>query len=223
VPKPLRLLSVVGFVVVAAFLVGFTAVKLAITPPTVTAATTPGQANLTLQTVGSIGFGPHPLWVSYLVQDGSGKWIHSTIWKLPAHSTIHVTIWQYDSPGPLRNFVWGGVTGVNGGAEYANGVRTTLSNPDGNNAPGHTFTVPQLGINIPLIGATATAKTPLCSLAPCTPSDPHVKITFSFQTGAAGLFRWQCFVPCALGYLDGNGGPMGTVGYMGGFLDVVNA
>jgi len=222
VPKPLRLLSVVGFVVIAALLVGFTAVKLAIKPPTVSATTTPGQANLTLQTVGAIGYGPHPTWVSYLVQDSSGKWIHSTIWKLPAHSTIHVTIWQYDSAGPLRNFVWGGVTGVNGGAEYANGLRTTLSNPDGNNAPGHTFTVPQLGINVPLIGVQ-TAKNDCDIAAPCTPNFAHVKITFAFQTGAAGLIRWQCFVPCALGYLDGNGGPMSTVGYMGGFLDVVNA
>ena len=48
-------------------------------------------------------------------------------------------------------------------------------------------------------------------------------IAFDFRTGAPGKFRWQCFVPCGLSYLDGNGGPMQTLGYMGGFLNVVNA
>jgi hypothetical protein len=31
-----------------------------------------------MQTVASIGFGPHPDWVSYLVKDPQGKWVHST-------------------------------------------------------------------------------------------------------------------------------------------------
>jgi hypothetical protein len=30
-------------------------------------------------------------------------------------------------------------------------------------------------------------------------------------------------VPCGLGWLYGNGGPMSTQNYMGGFLDVVNS
>jgi hypothetical protein len=29
-------------------------------------------------------------------------------------------------------------------------------------------------------------------------------------------------VPCALGYLYGNGGPMQTIGYMDGFMQVVS-
>ena len=44
---------------------------------------------------------------------------------------------------------------------------------------------------------------------------------FSFVTPGVGQYRWQCFVPCGLGYLYGNGGPMSTLGYMGGFLKVV--
>ncbi len=36
-----------------------------------------------------------------------------------------------------------------------------------------------------------------------------------------GNYRWQCFVPCGLGFLYGNGGPMSTLGYMGGFMQVV--
>jgi hypothetical protein len=46
-------------------------------------------------------------------------------------------------------------------------------------------------------------------------------VTFSFTTPkTAGTFRWQCFVPCGGGYVDGNGGPMGTPGYMMGQMEV---
>ena len=38
------------------------------------------------------------------------------------------------------------------------------------------------------------------------------------QTGA---YRWQCLVPCGGGFLDGNGGPMQTLGWMTGFMYVV--
>ena len=44
---------------------------------------------------------------------------------------------------------------------------------------------------------------------------------FSFMTPGPGQYPWQCFVPCGLGFLYGNGGPMQTVGYMDGFLKVV--
>src|SRR5579875_216961 len=67
---------------------------------------------LHIQTVGSIGYGVHPSWVSYLVQDQHGKWVHTTLWQLPAHTRIDVTIDQYDSGGPLRNQQVGLVTGV---------------------------------------------------------------------------------------------------------------
>jgi hypothetical protein len=49
----------------------------------------------------------------------------------------------------------------------------------------------------------------------------HRTITFTFRTGAPGHFRWQCFVPCAAGFIYGFGGPMQTIGYMDGFLNVV--
>ena len=38
-----------------------------------------------------------------------------------------------------------------------------------------------------------------------------------------GEFRWQCFVPCGGGYVDGNGGPMQTIGYMTGQMNVVSS
>ena len=61
----------------------------------------------------------------------------------------------------------------------------------------------------------------LCANAPCSLSEAHVTVSFTFRTPPKGLYRWQCFVPCAAGFIQGNGGPMQTVGYMGGFLKVV--
>jgi hypothetical protein len=46
-------------------------------------------------------------------------------------------------------------------------------------------------------------------------------VKFSFKTPSTpGAYRWQCFVPCGLGYVDGNGGPMANVGYMMGQMEV---
>jgi heme/copper-type cytochrome/quinol oxidase subunit 2 len=48
----------------------------------------------------------------------------------------------------------------------------------------------------------------------------HRTIQFTFHTTKPGHYRWQCFVPCAAGWIDGFGGPMQTIGYMDGFLNV---
>jgi hypothetical protein len=192
-------------------------------PPTVDFTKDKGPVNLTIQTVGTIGFGTHPTWVSYLVQDEQGNWIHSTLWRLPADRQISVTVYQFDSGGALRNSVWGAVTGTVGNQAVVNGKPDSLFDPSAGNGIAHTFNVPNLGINVPLYGIPSTAKNP-CSAAPCATSFDHNTITFSFRTPkAAGQYRWQCFVPCGLSFLYGNGGPMSTVGYMGGFLKVVPA
>jgi hypothetical protein len=86
--------------------------------------------------------------------------------------------------------------------------------------PSHTFAVPQLGILVPVAPVGDDAKNP-CGYAPCELSMAHRTIEFTFRTGKAGRYRWQCFVPCAAGFVDGFGGPMQTVGYMDGFLNVV--
>ena len=49
---------------------------------------------------------------------------------------------------------------------------------------------------------------------------PIRTITFTFKTHGPGHYRWQCFVPCAAGYQNGFGGPMQTVGWMDGYLNV---
>ena len=186
------------------------------------AAAAPGAPiNMTVQTVPAIGFGFQPVWVSYLVQNQQGQWIHSTIWQLPAHTRINVTIDQYDSGSPLRNQDWGRVQGTTGGVATLNGKPFSVYDSNtGNNGVGHTFTVPALNLSVPLVGVNGDA-TNTCSAAPCTTNFAHNTMRFSFVTPGAGSYNWQCFVPCGGGYLYGNGGPMSTLGYMGGFLDVV--
>ena len=176
--------------------------------------------NLTVQTVGQIGFGPHPTWVSYLVKSPSGKWMHATDWKLPANTVINMTVLQYDSGSPLRNQQWGQVEGVAGSLVSLNGTPFGTYDSYTGNGVGHTFTVPSLGIVVPLVGVAANAAN-ICGVAPCATTFDHNTITFSFKTPGPGNFQWQCFVPCGLGYLYGNGGPMSVQNYMGGYLEVV--
>ena len=218
-----RLSVVLGLFVVAAGLAVWAVVGFMLpTTPTVdfTAAQPSGApVDLTVQTVGTIGFGAHPTWVSYLVKNPSGQWVHSTVWKVPAHTRINLTIEQYDSGSPLRNQQWGLVAGTTGGVATLNGEPIALYDSNGGNGVGHTFSIPTLGISVPLVGIADDAKNP-CSQAPCTTDFDHNVIKVSFVTPGPGEYPWQCYVPCGLGFLYGNGGPMSTLGYMGGFLDV---
>jgi hypothetical protein len=220
-----RLATVLGLFVVAVALIVMAAVvflKPGIPGGVVsfTGGTSGQPVNLTVQTVGSIGYGNHPTWVTYMVKDPMGKWIHSTDWELPANTVVNMTVLQYDSGSPLRNQQWGQVTGTVGGLASLNGSSISEYNSNTGNGVGHTFTVPALGIDVPLVGVPSTSKN-ICGLAPCATSFDHNTITFSFKTPGPGNYSWQCFVPCALGYIFGNGGPMSTQGYMGGFLKVV--
>ena len=190
-----------------------------IKPPTVQSIEgSAGTAEITLQTVGALGPGyEHPDWVSYLVQDASGDWVHSTEIELPANTLVHVTVLQYDSETGLRNPFFARPQGTTGGLIEIDGKEVDVVDP---NVPGHTFAVPELGVFVPLPGIADNASN-ACSAAPCTLEQAHRTITFSFRTGAPGRYRWQCFVPCAAGYYAGFGGPMQRFGYMGGYLNVV--
>ena len=158
--------------------------------------------------------------MSYLVQDPSGQWVHTTLWDLPAHTRINVTVLQYDSGSPLRNQQLGQVIGTVGTVATYNGTPESVIDSYDTNGVGHTFTIPTLGLSVPLIGISPDAKNP-CNAAPCTSNYDHNVVKFSFMTPGPGQYPWQCFVPCGGGYLYGNGGPMQTVGYMDGFLKVV--
>jgi hypothetical protein len=189
-------------------------------PPTVdfTSGASGQPVNVTLQTVGSYGSGDHPTWVSYLVKSPQGQWVHTTLFEVPQHVRINVTIIQYDSGSPLRNQQVGQVSGTYGSVATLNGKTFGLINSNAGNGVAHTFSMPSLGINVPLYGNGPNAT--LCAAAPCTTKSPHNVIRFSFTSPGPGSYRWQCFVPCGLGFLYGNGGPMSTLGYMDGFMQV---
>jgi hypothetical protein len=192
-------------------------------PKTVAAGSAPANsvgASLTLETVASIGpkLSPsHASWVSYLVHSG-GQWVHSTDYTVPANSIVHVTIYQFDTPTGLRNPFLSQVQGTIGGTETIDGKTASTVEPE---EASHTFAVPELGVFVPLPGVPEESKH-LCEEAPCEPSSSdHRTVTFSFRTGKKGRYHWQCFVPCGAGWYFGNGGPMQTLGYMDGFIDVV--
>ncbi len=191
------------------------------TPPTVefTSQGTGQPIDITLQTVGTIGFGSHPTWVSYLVRSPQGQWDHTTVFQVPQHTRLNVTIYQYDSGSPLRNQQLGQVNGTEGNVATLNGKPFRVIDSNAGNGVAHTFSIPSLNVNVPLYGNSSNAN--LCGTAPCTTSSPHNIIRFSFVTPGPGNYRWQCFIPCGLGFLYGNGGPMSTLGYMGGFMKVV--
>ena len=181
-----------------------------------------GQVNVVMQTDPQNSVTNKPDWPSYFIQNPQTKqWVHTTYFEVPANTRVNMTIIEYDGCTPLRNPIWGHVTGTIGGVETVNGAPVSLLNSWSGCNVGHTFTMPALGINVPLASPTTLSENNnLCGTSPCT-SGPHEVVKFSFMTPTVGgTFRWQCIIPCGLGYLDGNGGPMGTPGYMSGQMEV---
>ncbi len=192
-------------------------------PPTVNfSPNASGQVNVTMQTDASSSpqaDPAHPTWVSYYIKDPTtGAWVHTTLFQVPAHTRVNVTILGYDGSTPIRNQIWGQVNGTIGNVAYFGGKPVRVVN--GWNGPylvQHTFAIPDMNLNVPVEAGPGT-----CLTAPCTNSQ-HSTTTFSFMTPAQpGSYRWQCFVPCGLSFLYGNGGPMQTFGYMTGNMQVVS-
>ncbi len=197
-----------------------------------------GQVNVTLMTAAQTTVTDKPDWVTYFIKNPStGEFVHTTYFKVPANTKVNVTILGYDGCTPLRNPLWGKVSGTIGNVEnvsFSNGKTATPSQPLSlfdtwaNCSVQHTFAIPGLGLNVPIASVTTLAENnALCGTSPCVANTtdqakaPHTVVQFSFVTPKqGGTFRWQCFVPCGLGYVDGNGGPMGTPGYMMGQMEV---
>jgi hypothetical protein len=179
--------------------------------------TGPHQATLTLGTTPAVGkLGGSKSWVSYLVRQ-HGRWGHTTVFNMPAHSLVHITVYNFDGASGLRNPFLSQVEGTVGRSMRINGKPTDVINPDD---ASHTFTVPQLGISVPIKGVSDNAPNQ-CAEMPCSLKKAHETVTFTIRTGKPGRFRWQCFVPCAAGFIDGFAGPMQTIGYMDGFIHVI--
>jgi hypothetical protein len=219
-----KLLGVIGAVVLVGVLIGLYVGSWATSVPRTIVATASASVtattNLTLQTDAAVGpqeSPAHPDWVSYLVKQ-NGHWVRSTIFKVPAHSLVHVTVYQFDGDSGLRNPFLSEVQGTVGASMDVDGKTINHIDPE---EASHTFVVPQLGVFVPLPGVAEEAKNQ-CEYGPCDPATmAHRTIEFAFRTGKKGRFRWQCFVPCAAGTYFGFGGPMQTLGYMDGYIDVV--
>lgn len=183
-----------------------------------TAGAAPGSVDLTLETVATIGpnLAPNQTWVSYLVRE-NGVFHRTTVWTLPANTLVHVTLYNFDGKSGLRNPFLAQARGLVGGSFGIDGKPTSVINPDD---ASHTFAIPQMGVIVPIQGVDDNAPHQ-CDIAPCPMSNAHTTITFTFKTGKKGHYRWQCFVPCAAGFVYGFGGPMQTIGYMDGYVNVV--
>ena len=232
---PVRIATLLAaFVVVVAGAVFIVLHYLAGGPPTVdyTSVASGGQLNLVLQEDPQNNSSSKPDWVSYYVQDPkTHQWVHTTLFKVPANTRVNVTIEGYDGCTPPRNNYWSQIQGTIGGTASVQqfkdtnkplGQPATVSVINGwaHCAVGHSFAIPSLNLFVPVASPDASAE--LCSSSPCT-AGPYSLEKFSFRTpDHSGIFRWQCFVPCGGGFLDGNGGPMATIGYMTGDMEVVS-
>jgi hypothetical protein len=168
----------------------------------------------------------HPDWVSYFIQDPkTHAWIHTTVFKVPAGSKIDMTIYGYDGCTPLRNPYWGLVTGTIGDVEYVNGKPIKELNSWAACNVAHTFSIPTLNINVPMASPSLSQSgtNAFCGTSPCTPASVHRTMTFSFMSPrTTGEYFWQCRIPCGGGFIDGFGGPMQTIGFMTGNMEVVS-
>jgi hypothetical protein len=211
-------LTVLAFLA-AGILVGVYATNYLHSSPAALRPATSGQASdgspivdLKLTTVGAIGglrpTDDHPNWVGYFP---------TTFFKVPPNATVRVTIDQQDSASGSRNEYLGLVRGTIGNAMtvYTSdpaaggaGSGKTLQALDPTTLA-HSFSVPDLGVSVPLLGTD-----------PTNPKNTDNFVVFSFKVPASGIFHWQCFVPCGAGTLYGNGGPMQTLGYMDGQIEV---
>ncbi len=197
-------LTVLAFLV-AGVLVGAFAVTYLHQSPTAIHATSSGSiasdgspiVDIKVTTVATVNQGDHPNWVGYLP---------TTFFKVPPNATIRMTVDQQDGPSGLRNPYLSLVRGTVGGTMTVNGKTTNSIDPA---SAAHTFSVPDLGVSVPLLGIDAN-----------NPKNTDNFVVFSFKVPASGIFHWQCFVPCGAGTLYGNGGPMQTLGYMDGQIEV---
>jgi hypothetical protein len=162
----------------------------------VAAAAAPTTTHVALDILPVKPGGPAQNWPAYVA---------STPLTVPANTLVTVTIRNFDlgnaampANSPLLT-----VRGTAGGTATFNGQPYASL---GATQVAHTFTLPQLGINVPIPGD-----------APDNAS--FLTVTFSFHTGKAGTYTFECFAPCGTGS-SGFDGPMASMAYMRGTLMV---
>lgn len=132
-------------------------------------------------------------------------YVPDTVLRVPAHALVTITIRNFDlDPTPLpTDSPYLAVQGTVNGVAYADGKAYTALD---RRVIAHTFTVPALHLNVPILGHSSTGKN-------------YVLISFSFRTGGNAVYQWRCFAPCGDGP-DGDSGPMSDERYMRGSLFV---
>ena len=134
--------------------------------------------------------------------------------QVPAHALVTVELRQYDSGGTLNNPWFAKVQGTVGGVATIDGKVVSAIDPDN---VAHTFTVrgapgtdPGFYVNVPLpaVGGDNQAD-----------NGAYHTVVFSFLSGSAGIYAWNCEFPSGT-MVASFGGPMGTYGYMSGFIHV---
>lgn len=137
--------------------------------------------------------------------DGKPGWPEFTpsVWTAPQGSTVTLTIVSHDDgTAPLTSSSpYVKVSGTTTGSELVDGQAVTTVNAQN---VAHTFTVPGLGINLPI---------------PVAPTGGTITVKATFKLPKSGTFNWQCEAPCGTGS-TGWGGPMITPGYMEGSVNV---
>jgi heme/copper-type cytochrome/quinol oxidase subunit 2 len=124
---------------------------------------------------------------------------------VPANSLVTVTIRDYDlgNTAMPQHSPFTTVLGTAGTIATVDGQHYSSLAPD---KIAHTFTIPQLNLNVPLPGDGMNGK-------------DFNTVTVTFHTGAAGTYTFRCLDPCGTGPM-GMMGPMMTQGYMMGTLTV---
>ncbi|MFM8897179.1 MAG: hypothetical protein ACKOE2_17850 [Actinomycetales bacterium] len=143
----------------------------------------------------------------------------STSIKLPANTAVTVRVQQYDGSSTVLNDFWAQVHGTVDGTATYNGKKLSQIDPTD---VAHTFTIHQypessqqtVFLSVPML-ATPNNATNEANGYP----KPQI-IEFTFVTGAAGEYIWNCEDPCGDSY-QGFGGVMQTRGWMSGKLLVV--
>jgi hypothetical protein len=131
---------------------------------------------------------------------------------VPAATEITVTVANFDGATPLTGAAekYAKATGIAGSLSCrtldpanpnaaATGTAQTSKSVDPS-LVSHTFTVADLGLNVPICAMCQTS--------------------FTFFSGAPGTFTWRCMDPCGTG-ASGWDGAMAANGYMSGHITVV--
>ncbi len=141
-------------------------------------------------------------------KDGDIAFLPSNI-SLPAHSTVRLRITNFDDATAQKPVKYAHVWGTVGGTIQVQHMMPSMPNMpepvhtvralDANTQVSHTFTVPGMHLNVPVLASGVT--------------------TFVIHTGKPGHYTWQCYNPCGSGK-SGWGGAMSMKGYMSGTITV---